>query len=284
MSIQSPLTRRDLLKVSAAASLVDAPGRLLMPQARIHPSKFQPNWASLKQWSMPDWFREAKFGIWAHWTAQCVPEQGDWYAREMYIQGNPKYDYHCKTYGHPTKFGFKDIDHLWKAERWQPEKLMDLYQRAGAKYFYALACHHDNLDCYDSTYHAWNTTRLGPKRDIVGTWERIVRERGLRFGVSNHSSHAWHWLQTGYAYDPEGQFAGQRYDGFTSKPRNGHGLWWDGLDPQALYTGPNMVAPDGIRSIAAMKEWHEKNDRVWNENPPSMDPKFKRNWSYAVRN
>jgi alpha-L-fucosidase len=83
---------------------------------------------------------------------RCVPEQGDWYAREMYRQGNPKYEYHCKTYGHPSKVGFMQIDHMWKAERWQPEQLMDLYVKTGAKYFMALACHHDNLDAFGALY------------------------------------------------------------------------------------------------------------------------------------
>jgi hypothetical protein len=73
---------------------------------------------------VPEWFRDAKFGIWAHWPVQCVPEQGDWYARQMYIQSNLVYDYYVKTYGHPSKFGFRQIDNLWKAERWEPEKLM----------------------------------------------------------------------------------------------------------------------------------------------------------------
>ena len=100
---------------------------------------FQPNWDSLKQYTTPDWFRDAKFGIWAHWSAQCVPEQGDWYARQMYRQGQPQYDYHVAHYGHPSKVGFMQIDHLWKAEAWDPEELMRLYVRAGAKYFVSLA-------------------------------------------------------------------------------------------------------------------------------------------------
>jgi alpha-L-fucosidase len=91
---------------------------------------------------------------------------------------------------------------------------MDLYARAGAKYFVSLANHHDNFDAYDSKYHAWNSVRVGPKKDIVGTWARVARAKGLRFGVSNHSAHAWHWLQTAYGYDPEGPLAGQRYDAF----------------------------------------------------------------------
>ena len=143
------------------------------PQAPAHeiaPGPFQPDWESLKQYQCPAWFRDAKFGIWAHWTAQCVPEQGDWYARSMYMQGTPDYNYHVKHYGHPSKFGFKDIDNLWKAERWDPEKLMRLYKRAGAKYFVALANHHDNFDCWNSKYQPWNArqrrTEEGPRRHL----------------------------------------------------------------------------------------------------------------------
>src|SRR3546814_10258860 len=89
---------------------------------------------------LPDWFRDAKFGIWAHWSAQCVPEAGDWYGRLMYVQGHPMYAHHLAHYGHPADTGFIEIENRWKAEHWQPEALIDLYKRAGAKYFLALGC------------------------------------------------------------------------------------------------------------------------------------------------
>ena len=98
---------------------------------------FRPNWESLKAYRYPDWFRDAKFGIWAHWTPQCVPEQGDWYARGMYVQGSAQYNYHVKTYGHPSQFGYKDLCHLWRAEQWSPEDLIRLYAKTGARYFVA---------------------------------------------------------------------------------------------------------------------------------------------------
>ncbi|MFT4111867.1 alpha-L-fucosidase [Silvibacterium sp.] len=278
------LSRRSLLKQSALAAASIPFLRHLRAQTfgssanEIMKGKYVPTWDSLKQWRMPEWFRDAKFGIWAHWTAQCVPEQGDWYARNMYIQGNPQYEFHCKTYGHPSRVGFKEIDHLWKAERWQPEQLMDLYVAAGAKYFYALGCHHDNLDCFDSSHNHWNTTRVGPMKDIVGTWEKIVRQRGLRFGISNHSSHAWHWLQPAYGYDPEGPMAGLRYDAYTLAKADGKGQWWDGLDPQELYTGRNIVMPDGLKTIAEANAWHEGGDGKWHEEAPPVNPEFTRKW------
>jgi alpha-L-fucosidase len=167
--MKTKFTRRKFLKTSALAGVagLTAPlwtrGASAAPESfittptgrKLAAGPFEPTWESLvKNYKYPDWYHDAKFGIWAHWTAQCVPEQGDWYARNMHIQGTPAYEYHVKTYGHPSKFGFKDIDHIWLAEKWDPEKLISLYKRAGAKYFFALGTHHDNLDCFDSKYTA----------------------------------------------------------------------------------------------------------------------------------
>lgn len=198
------------------------------------PVQFQPNWQSLEQYQTPQWFRDAKFGIWAHWTAQCVPEQGDWYAQKMYIPAEADYRFHLEHYGHPSQFGFKDIDHIWHAEHWDPEKLIELYKRAGAKYFVALANHHDNFDCYASTYQPWNSVNIGPHKDIVGIWEEAARRNGLRFGVSVHAARAWSWFEPAQGSDATGPMAGVPYDGVLTKA-DGKGKWWDGYDPQDLY-------------------------------------------------
>jgi alpha-L-fucosidase len=275
-----PLTRRRFL--GSAITGLSSP--LWLPSSsRAAVAAFQPNWESLAQYVIPEWFRDAKFGIWAHWSAQCVPEQGDWYARLMYQQGEPAYEHHLKHYGHPSRFGFMEIDHLWKAEAWEPERLMELYRNAGARYFVALANHHDNFDAYESTHHAWNSVNIGPKKDIVGIWAKTAREAGLRFGVSNHSAHAWHWFQTAYGYDGEGPQAGVRYDAAVLRREDGKGKWWEGLDPQDLYTGPNLEMPDGLHDIAATRHWHEQHDRVWTEDPPPNNPRFVRGWSARCR-
>jgi alpha-L-fucosidase len=203
---------------------------------------YQPTWDSLNRYRCPDWIRDAKFGIWAHWTAQCVPEQGDWYARYMYVQGSPDYEYHLQHYGHPSKFGFKDIDNLWTADKWEPEELVSLYRRAGARFFLALGNHHDNFDCWDSKYQEWNSVRVGPKRDIVGTWAKAARAQGLRFGVSVHASHAWNWFSVSHGSDSSGTFAGIPYDGKLTKA-DGAGTWWEGLDPEELYCKPHPIVP-----------------------------------------
>jgi len=139
--------------------------------------------ASLDKYETPDWFRDAKFGIWSHWGPQAVPRAGDWYARNMYIYGTPQYEHHLKHYGHPSKSGYKDIIPLWKAEKFDPDALMALYAKAGAKYFVSMGVHHDNFDLWDSRYHEWNAVKKGPHRDIVGDWKKAALKAGLRFGV-----------------------------------------------------------------------------------------------------
>ena len=274
-------SRRQFLQTSALAAGAGLSPSFLQSLARaadapptaaakhvIAPGPFEPTWEShVKNYQTPDWYRDAKFGMWAHWTAQCVPEQGDWYARNMYIQGTPAYNYHVKTYGHPSKVGFKDIDHLWTAAKWDPEKLIGLYKRAGAKYFFALGTHHDNFDAFDSKFQDWNAVKYGPKRDIVGTWAKVVRDAGLRFGVSNHSSWASRWLQPAYVYDGEGPLAGVRYDAYTLTKANGKGTWWEGLDPQDLYTGRSVIMPDGLTSAAAVRAWVTANTSLAKSNP-----------------
>ena len=274
------LSRRSFLSSAAgAASLSLAGAKAAAPAA-----PFAPTWDSLADgYRAPDWFRDAKFGIWAHWGPQCVPEAGDWYARNMYVQGHWQYEHHLKTYGHPTKVGFMELQNLWKAAQWEPEALMDLYVKAGARYFVAMANHHDNFDAFDSKYHAWNSMRVGPKRDIIGGWSRAARARGLRFGVSNHSAHAWHWFQTAYGYDAEGPVAGQRYDAHRLTKEDGPGTWWQGLDPQQLYTGRNIVMPDGITSARTVREWHDTNTGYWDEKPPLQNPAFTRSWFLRCR-
>ena len=240
---------------------------------------FEPTWESLMENNVfPEWFRDAKFGIWAHWGVQCEPEYGDWYGRNMYMQGHAMYNHHVETYGHPTEFGFMEFIPRWMAEKWDPGALMKLYKEAGAKYFVAMANHHDNFDNYDSKYHEWNSVNLGPKKDIIGLFAEAARTEGLRFGVSNHAAHAWHWYQTAYAYDPEGDKAGQRYDAYYLTKKDGKGKWWEGYDPQLLYTGPSMVAPDGITTIDSMNRWHAANDGQWMENIPENNPEFAANW------
>jgi alpha-L-fucosidase len=179
----------------------------------IEPGPFEPTWESLRKFEVPDWFVDAKLGIWAHWGPQCVPMYGDWYARHMYWEGHLQYLHHWRTYGHPSKFGYTEVAKLWKAERWDPEALMDLYVAAGAKYFVAQAVHHDNFDNWNSKHNRFNSTKVGPMKDVVGLWKQAAVKRGLKFGLSEHlgASHTW-WL-TNKSSDKTGPYAGVPYDG-----------------------------------------------------------------------
>jgi alpha-L-fucosidase len=246
-----PVTRRDFIKTSAFATGAGLTAPLWLSRAlaadpaaaaySIAPGPFQPSWQSLEQtYKLPDWYRDAKFGIWMHWGPQCQPGDGDWYAKYMYDQGRPQYQFHLQKYGHPSKFGFKDVINEWKAEKWDPAALLGRFKGAGAKFLVSLANHHDNFDNFNSKYQPWNSVNVGPKKDIVGTWARLVREADMRFGVSVHAARSWSWYEDAQGSDKSGPLAGVPYDGKLTKA-DGKGLWWEGLDPQDLYAQNHAI-------------------------------------------
>jgi alpha-L-fucosidase len=206
------LNRRELLQWMGGACSALALGKFARGQASAQ-GNFLPTRQSLQSYRIPDWFRDAKFGIWAHWGPQSAIEEGDWYARNMYIQGSDNYLYHAETYGHPSKVGYKDLVNNWKAAKWDPEHLMGLYKKAGAKYFVSMGVHHDNFDLWDSKYTRWNAVNMGPKKDIVGTWQKAARNHGLRFGVSEHLWISYKWWGVSHGADKTGPLAGVSYDG-----------------------------------------------------------------------
>lgn len=208
--------------------------RVSEDQEKMATGKFEPTWESLSQYEVPEWFKNAKFGIWAHWGPQCVEGSGDWMARSMYLEGSSQYRHHVENYGHPSEFGFKDILPLFKAERWNPDSLVALYKSIGAQYFFVLGNHHDNYDLWDSKYQEWNSMNIGPRRDILAEWSAAAKKHGLPFGVSLHADHAWTWYEPAQRYDRQGPKTGVPYDG-TLTAADGKGKWWDGLDPQKLY-------------------------------------------------
>ena len=200
----------------------------------IHSGKFQPTVKGLSDYKCPQWFEDAKLGFWAHWGVQCAPEHGDWYARLMYEEGNGDYRNQIEVMGHPSVMGFKEWIPRWKAEHWNPDSLVALYKRCGAKYFMAMANHHDNFDNYDSKYQPWNSANMGPKTDIIGRWAAAAKRYGLPFGVSVHLAHAWTFYETSRGSDKKGPLKGVRYDGWQTKA-DGKGTWWEGYDIQDLY-------------------------------------------------
>jgi len=175
--------------------------------------KFDPTFESLAKHKCPDWFRDAKFGIWSHWGPQSVPMCGDWYARNMYIQDSDQYNYHVRHYGHPSKFGYKDICKLWKAEKFEPEKLMDLYYKAGARYFTSIAMHHDHFFNYPSKLNKFNSVEMGPGKDICGLWKAAAKKYNMPFGLTEHLGATFSWWKTNKGSDRYGLLKGVPYDG-----------------------------------------------------------------------
>ena len=207
------LSRRQALAAMSAPAILRR-ARAADTQLDITPGPFKGTRESLKEWQVPAWYRDAKFGIWAHWGPQSAPEYGDWYARNMYIQGQRQYNYHVKTYGHPTKFDFKDVIPTWKADKFDPEHLIALYKKAGAKYFCSMGVHHDGFDLWKSVHQPrWNAVAIGPKRDIVGLWKKAAQKAGLRFAVSEHLAPSYHWFSPSHTSDKTGPLAGVPYDG-----------------------------------------------------------------------
>jgi alpha-L-fucosidase len=241
---------------------------------------FKPDWNSLTNYQTPDWFRDAKFGIWAHWGPQCEPEEGDWYARNMYIPSQADYKLHIAEYGHQATNGFKDVIHEWKAENFDPDRLLAFYKKNGAKYFMALAAHHDNFDNFNSKFQPWNSVAIGPHKDLIGGWAAAARKNGLRFAVSVHCSRAWTWYEPAQGADKDGPLAGVPYDGRLTKA-DGKGLWWDGLDPQDLYAQNHTPGTklnwdwdpakgSSVPDAAYMEKYFKRIQQLWDDYHPDQ--------------
>lgn len=246
--------------MAAIASAVENPppsGPVVAPE-EIAAGPFKPADESLAGYQCPDWFRDAKFGIWSHWGPQAVPRQGDWYAKGMYEHGTADGDggarknqnrynkHHLEHYGHPSKFGYKDIIPLWKAERLDPDALMALYKKTGAKYFVSMGTHHDNFFLWDSKIHRWNSVKMGPMKDVVGIYQKAARKQGMKFGVSEHLGASFTWFRTAHGSDADGPMKGVPYDG---------------NDPQYqdLYHKPRAAGDDQwlTKNPADQRRWFE---------------------------
>ncbi len=155
---------------------------------------FEPDSAVIaNHYQIPDWFRDAKFGIFIHWGVYSVPAYFDaWYASRMYDVGTESYKHHLKTYGDLTKFGYKDFIPMFKAENFNADEWISMFKDAGAKYIVPVAEHHDGFSMYNSVVNEWNSVKMGPKRDVVGEIKKATLKNGLHFGLSSHrAEHAW---------------------------------------------------------------------------------------------
>lgn len=172
-----------------ASSKYDAQRAALLQEvdATGQETPFRADWESLQNYDAPEWYRDAKFGIFIHWGVYSVPAFGsEWYPRMMYVKGSSEYKHHIATYGPQDKFGYKDFIPMFKAEHFDPAAWADLFKRAGAKYVVPVAEHHDGFAMYDSGLSDWTVAKMGPHRDTTGELAKAVRAAGLHFGVSSH--------------------------------------------------------------------------------------------------
>ena len=194
---------------------------------------FEPNWESLKQFRIPEWYQDAKFGIFIHWGLYSVPAyDNEWYSRNMYLQGDVAYEHHQKTYG--NKFGYKDFIPMFTAEHWNPNEWASLIKDAGARYVIFVSEHHDGFMMYDSELSRWNTTKMGPKRDVLGELSAAIRAKGMTFGVSNHRAEHWWFMNGGREFDSDVQDPeyADFYGPAMLSPRKYYSDGWDSKDWQ----------------------------------------------------
>ena len=170
---------------------------------------YEPTWNSLRTHVTPQWFRDAKFGIYTHWGVYSVPAcgpNGTWYPYNMYRKGTAQHDYHVKTYGPPSEFGYKDFIPMFTGEKFDPDEWAELFKRAGARFAGPVGEHHDGFAMWDSRHTEWNAARMGPKRDVVGELEKAIRKQGMRFLVALHHAENWwffpHWEKDCDTADP----------------------------------------------------------------------------------
>lgn len=204
------------------------------------------SWEELQaQYEFPEWYTNARFGIWATIGPQSQPRMGGgWYARHMFQEnvggqtfGRNAYLYHQKTYGHQSQHGYTEVINQWKAEHLDTDALVAYFKSLGARYIVVHANHHDHFDNFASTYQPWNSVNMGPKKDIVGLFEKSARKYNLPFGVSSHDDRFLGWWLPAFGSDSSGKYKGIPYEGRMTKA-DGKGKWWDGYDPAQLYGLP----------------------------------------------
>ena len=211
---------------------------------------FEGTLESLSAYRCPEWFRDAKFGMYVHWGVYSVAGRGAWFPRMMYQEENKHYWHFLRTYGHPSKTGYKDFIEKWKAENFDPHHVVGLFKAAGARYFCPCAVHHDNFDLWDSKHHRYNSVNMGPRKDITAMWREATLAQGLHFGVTTHLARAYSWFNTNKRCDLTGPYRGVPYDG---------------ADPEyaEFYFGP-----------------HDDYSHRHPQNPPEI---WRRNWSMRIK-
>lgn len=223
--------------------------------------RYQANWDALKKYQTPEWFRDAKFGIFIHWGVYSVPAfSSEWYPRNMYLQGSDEYKHHVETYGPQNKFGYKDFIPMFKAEKFNASAWVELFKKAGAKYVVPVAEHHDGFAMYKTALSKWNAVEMGPHRDIVGELAAEIKKQGLIFGLSSHRIEHWWFLNGGRKFQSD--VSDPKYADFYGPARE------QNETPSAEYMNDWLLrCTELVNSYQPQLFWFD-----WWIEQPAMDP------------
>ncbi len=192
---------------STAPVYNNARQKLLAENARVvAQGPFQADWKSLQNYQIPQWYKDAKFGIFIHWGVYSVPAfDSEWYPRDMYQKGSSAYQHEIAAHGPETAFGYKDFIPMFRAERFDPQAWARLFHDSGARYVVPVAEHHDGFAMYDSDLSEWTAKKMGPKRDVIGELQKAIRAEGLHFGLSTHREEHYWFYDGGFLFPSDVQ-------------------------------------------------------------------------------
>lgn len=247
----APETRPDVVRAALAA-----------PPGQLPPGPFEPTWASLRaNYAVPDWFYDAKFGLFMHWGLYAVPaHHNEWYEKHMY---GAERDWHAQHFGPQDKFGYKDFIPLFTQEKFDANAWAALFKKSGARFVVPTAQHHDNFALWDSAVTPFNAKRMGPHRDLIGELAKAVRAQGLKFGVSNHGIENFQFVNP--APELAARLKAERADLYDPK--------WAGFY--------HVADRSDAAAKAFLVDWYERNvelidkyqpDMLWFDN--GVDPRF----------
>lgn len=212
----------------------------------IEGGPFKDNWGSLSDFMTPEWFKEAKFGIFIHWGVYAVPAFGDeWYPRRMYLTETPEYEHHIKTYGPHKEFGYKDFIPMFRGEKFDAYEWSDLFRRSGARYVAPVAEHHDGFQMYDSDLSTWNAVQMGPHVDYLKEMKKAVEGEGMTFCASSHRAEHYWFFSGGRTFD-----SGIRDLGYDEL--YGHNHWLFTQDDQDAFT--HIIDAEGP-TVDFLEDW-----------------------------
>lgn len=203
------------IKMSLLAIAVSAFSSIATSSETTTTQNYQANWQDIDSRETPQWWRDAKFGIFIHWGLYAVPSYSpvgtyaEWYGERMHdhnpdMDGDPKFDipdsdqvsqFHIQQYG--KEFKYEQFVDEFKAELFEPKQWADVFKRSGAKYVVLTSKHHEGFTLWPSSHankswgRNWNTVDAGPKRDLLGDLTDAVREEGLKMGYY-YSLYEWY--------------------------------------------------------------------------------------------